>query len=460
MSMASAAPAPAQPVSKAAAPAGPPQQVATVVAIPAPAQQTISSTPTQTPESEILPVSIAKNGFTPSQAAEFLSRFNPQESMRGGDVSLFAFLNFTELFHTATIKRGGPAMELRKAPNTGIGKIRAKTDLGDLSLDEYLANPKSRAQGMVVIHRGRVVFEEYPGMREQDSHVWLSCTKTLSSHVIALLEEDGKIDVQRPIDFYVPQLRETAWAGTKVIDVLDMATGMDVDESNEARTAAPDSVLARMNLAGSGVAYDGKVERVIDVLRSAKRLKQPGEVFEESSANTLLLPVLAEAVQKRRWSDIFQSRIWSKMNVEGDLQIGLAPDGLALSHGMAISRLRDMARYGMLYTPSWNKVAREPLVSQAYLKKIQTGGRTDLYLRGAKGRQLAGSFGGEVPVSNSYQWDAVFSDGDIFKAGFMGQGLYVSPGKDVVIAWFSTAPKTDLTDYVRAIAKTCAGDRS
>jgi CubicO group peptidase (beta-lactamase class C family) len=452
-------PAATPPANPAAGSPQPLQQVSTVAA--SQGQSPPISVPSYSPgsEPEVLPVSIAKNGFTPAQAADFLARFSNQESLKAGDVSLFAFLNFTEVQHTATIRRSGPVAELKKAPNSGIGKIRAKTDQGDLSLDEYLANPRSRAQAMVVVHRGRIVYEQYPGMREQDNHVWMSCSKTLASHVIGLMEEEGKIDVQRPVDFYLPQFRDTAWAGTKVIDVLDMATGLDIEESADSRSGA-DSALVRMTLAGSGFSFNGKVERIVDVLRSVKRLKPPGDAFDYSSVATSMLTTLAETVQKRRWAEILQSRVWSKLYAEGDLQMGLGPDGFALSHGYAISRLRDMARYGMLYTPSWNKVAHEPLVSQTYLKKIQTGGRTDLYLRGAKGRLMAGSFGGDAPVANSYQWDAVFADGDIFKSGLMGQGLYVSPGKDVVIAWFSTAQRTDLSQYTRAIVKSFApGER-
>jgi CubicO group peptidase (beta-lactamase class C family) len=436
-----------------AAPQGVVPQVTAVMNQPRPSQ----SVGNIALEGDFLPVSAARNGFTPAQASDFLARFTPQESLKAGDVSLFALLNFPEIVPTATIKRSGRLTELKRVPNPEIGKIRGNTELGELSLDAYLTHARSRAQGMVVIHRGQVVYEQYPGMREQDNHVWMSCSGTLSSHVIAMLEEEGKIDVQKPIDFYVPEFKDTAWSGTKLIDLLDMTTGMEVEETDDARLD-PNSATTRMNFAASGIPYNGRVERMIDVLRSAKRLKPAGESFEYSSLVSLTLPVLAEAVERRRWSDIFQSRVWSKMTVEGDMQMGVAPDGLALSQSYAITRLRDMARYGMLYTPSWSKVAHERLVSAAFLKKIQKGGRSDLFLGGATGKRMAGSFAGDVPVSNSYQWDAIFADGDMFKAGSLGQGLYVSPGKDLVIAWFSTAQRTDLTHYARTIAKLVAGD--
>ncbi len=45
---------------------------------------------------------------------------------------------------------------------------------------------------------------------------------------------------------------------------------------------------------------------------------------------------------------------------------------------------------------------------------------------------------GEPARHNSYQWDFVMNDGDFFKGGFGGQGLYISPSRDLVIAFFGT----------------------
>jgi CubicO group peptidase (beta-lactamase class C family) len=200
---------------------------------------------------------------------------------------------------------------------------------------------------------------------------------------------------------------------------------------------------------------DGRVDRHVDVIRSAKKLHEPGQLFEYSSVNTQALVLLAEAVEHRPWPQILQERVWSKLNAEGDAMVSLTPDGVAMPCGFVSMRLRDLARYGMLYTPSWNRAAREQVVSADVLKKIQTGGRPAIYPKAmAEHFEKAKTFGGEVPVANSRQWDSVFADGDFFKSGMSGQGLYVSPGKDLVIAWFSTAPSTDLPGYARAIVTT------
>jgi CubicO group peptidase (beta-lactamase class C family) len=306
---------------------------------------------------------------------------------------------------------------------------------------------------MVVVHRGRVVLEQYPGMRDTDSHVWMSTAKTTAALVVRLLAEQGRIDVNQPIDKYMPALKGTAWEGTRVQDVLDMASGMDVVET-QANRENPRSLITRYNLAASGEANAAGVkESQFEVIRTAQRLRPAGEVFDYSSVNTTLLALLAEAVENKRWSDIFQQRVWSKMTVEGDMLVALAPDSTPQAHGLVATRLRDLARYGMLYTPSWKHAARERIVSDAYLRSIQTGGRKKIFSGGEIGDAMKTLyFPSDPPNANSWQWDGIWDDGDFYKGGVYGQGLYVSPRHDLVVVWFSTAMKSDLPDYARQIA--------
>jgi CubicO group peptidase (beta-lactamase class C family) len=306
---------------------------------------------------------------------------------------------------------------------------------------------------MIVVHKGCIVFEEYPGMQPSDYHVWMSIAKTITSLVVRLLAEDGKIDIEQPIDAYMPTLRDTEWAGTRVIDVLDMASGMDIVETQENRED-PHSVITRYNLAATGEANaGGEKESQFEVIRSANRMGMPGKVLDYSSLNTTLLALLAEAVENKRWNDIFQERVWSKMSVEGDMQVAIAPDSTPQTHGLVSTRLRDLARYGLLYTPSWSIAARKRIVSEAYVREIQTGGRKEIFLRGELGNRLVSSaFPASPPSTNHWQWDAIWDDGDFFKGGVYGQGLYISPAKDLVIGWYSTAMTSDLTQYARQIA--------
>lgn len=399
----------------------------------------------------------ARSGFTPEQARELRNGYSVRALISAGDVALFHFLDLGLWMETTPASRSGPVIPLAVELDPAIGQTRVESAGGGLPLLDYLRSDKSRAQGFIVLQGGRIIFEEYPGMRPTDNHVWMSISKTTASLVVRKLAEEGRVDVQKPIDSYVPDLRSTEWRGTRVIDVLDMTSGMDIVETQAAREDSR-SIISRYNLATTGDPNaDGKVESQWEVIRSARRLGPPGRSFDYSSLNTTVLAALAEVVEGRRWADIFQARVWGRMGVEGDMQVGIAPDGTAQPHGLLASRLRDLARYGLLYTPSWSKAARERIVGEEYTREIQTGGRKHIFLNGELGNRLmTASFPAHPPSANHWQWDAVWDDGDFYKGGVFGQGLYVSPGRDLVIAWYSTVMSSDLTQYARQIADDAA----
>ena len=101
--------------------------------------------------------------------------------------------------------------------------------------------------------------------------------------------------------------------------------------------------------------------------------------------------------------------------------------------------LRDVARFGLLFHPGGPRsVIPEPVVPEGYLSKIQSGGRPELFKQGPTGQAILRDLHGEHPRHNMHQWDYVMEDGDFFKGGYGGQGLYISPARDLVIAYFGT----------------------
>ena len=91
--------------------------------------------------------------------------------------------------------------------------------------------------GVVILHRGDMVFEHYPRQQPHDKPMFWSVTKVLVSTLMAILEERGEVDVSLPVDHYMPDLEDTAYAGVSVRAVLDMASGVDcgdeyVDQSS------------------------------------------------------------------------------------------------------------------------------------------------------------------------------------------------------------------------------------
>jgi hypothetical protein len=70
---------------------------------------------------------------------------------------------------------------------------------------------------------------------------------------------------------------------------------------------------------------------------------------------------------------------------------------------------------------------------------------------------------GESPLMNSYQFDAVFEDGALWKHGNLGQGIYIDPARDFVGVYYSTNGyippygEDKMPGYLRRAAKQVAG---
>lgn len=400
------------------------------------------------------PIAEFKDGFTTQQLAEFRSNYTLPYLLSGGDASVWWSMRTSEVMQTAVLPVRQPTMPLKQTLNPEIGKITADTkNFGTISLDKFMVHPESYAAAFIVVHKGQVVYETYPGMNPWESHVWMSSAKPMASLVIDLLIDEGKIDQDKTIGRHMPEFRDTGWADIKVIDVLDMTPGLNSEENDKTR-ADPDSIATRLFLAEFGIKYKGRHEAVVDVLKDAAPVGPPGTKLEYGSPTTEMLVLLAEAVTGEPYSQLVDNRIWSKVGADAPLMIHLSPGGVAAAHGVVSSRLRDLARFGMLYTPSWDNTASEQVVTPEIIERIRNGVRgRDFYRSGFDGPVFVSRLNDDTVISNSRQWDGVWEDGDFWKSGLQSQAIYVSPDRDLVIAAFSTnAPDDSIHRFLRPIA--------
>jgi len=101
--------------------------------------------------------------------------------------------------------------------------------------------------------------------------------------------------------------------------------------------------------------------------------------------------------------------------------------------GGLLARLRDMARFGLLFTPSYSVVSDRRIISEDHIERLESGGNPQL-LANARWGAPEGLAAGTIK-HNVYQWDLVFTNNDIFKGGWAGQGLLVNPDRDLVAVW-------------------------
>lgn len=357
----------------------------------------------------------------------------------GGELTRYCYLRMSEFFPQALIPREGAISSLARAEIPDVAAVETDTPLGHVTLRRFLQ--MAPIDGFLVVHNGRIAFEAYPRMRSTDKHQWWSITKTLASTLVALLDERGLVEVDQPIDSYLPELTRSGWNGVTVRDILDMTSGIDCLES--------DDPGAYTDPAAPFYSYEGtlgllpRTQRApgstYDYVAALPRLEAPGRIYQYASVNTFVLGWLAERLTQTPYADLLQREIWSHLGAESDALMVVSPHGAPASHGGMNSTLRDLARYGLLFTPSWGTVSQRRVISATYLHTIQRGGRPELFDTATSGRDAIRLLG-ERPRHNTYQWDVVMEDGDFFKAGYHGQGLWVSPARDLVVAYFGHGP--------------------
>ena len=345
--------------------------------------------------------------LTPSDVQKYHQQFDLTSWSFGGEISRYAYLRTSEFFPSAWIHRAGPISVLDYEAVAGIDQVKASTSLGDLDLVGYMA--VAPVDGWLVIQGGKIIYEQYPNMRTYDKHIWWSSSKTLAGTLVAMLEDEGQVSVDEPIETYLPKLTGTDWQGTPVIDILDMASGMSGLESDD-----PDAYTdpeSPYGLYEASLGFMPRSARTMDstyeYIASLERQKPSGHVFEYTSVNTFVCSWLAEKITGRSYPELISERIWRKLGAESDALMAISPYGAPGSHGMMNTTLRDKGRWGLLFTPSWAVVSQEKVISDAYIQRIQSGGRPKIWNAGTATQMLAQALP-DQPHHNTYHWDCVW----------------------------------------------------
>ncbi len=402
---------------------------------------------------DISPVSRWAGGFSTHDANRLRRAYSAVDFLSGNDVTAFAYLNLSEVLNTMPVVRGGDVAHLARNPMAQVAEIETVTDLGRMTLGEALDDPRSRLQAFMVVYKGEVVFEAFPGMPRNMKHLWNSASKTITGLVVFHLVQAGKIDLDAPVSRYLDFTAGSPIGDIRIEDVLHQRSGLDFEE-NIANFQNPGHPLGRA--LGSSVSARGVPQGpgIKDIVTEVPAHIPPNTAFEYSSANTQILGFVIEEVTQKPWNIVVSDLIWSRAGMEQDGLLGLSSASEGLHGGAFASTLADFARYAMLFLPSWNKVARQAIVPAGYLQSVYDTVNTGIYDKGEQGQRVSAAFGETGrPIGASYHWDAVFADGDLMKSGLGGQALYVSPETDTAVVYYSTTWQNSLSlfAYARAV---------
>ncbi len=354
--------------------------------------------------------------------------------------------NLHQIVPTVNVYRAGPVRELARRPMPQVAAFAVETPSGNMPYGKFLESEHSTTMGIVILHRGDVVFERYPRMQPYEKPIWWSVTKVFVSTVLAILEDRDLVDAGKPVEVYVPELKGSDFEGVRVRDLLDMASGVDCPDGDY--TDRRSCYMQFEASLGDAVRDEDSPDNPYDMLATLRvgRWAEPGTGFDYSGTNTFVLGWVVEKITGMPFQDALTREIWSRIGAEGDASIYAARHGIPLTSGGLMARVRDVARFGLLFTPSYTVVSDEKILSDRFVELLRNGGDPDL-LRNSRS-------GAPVPAGvkhNVYQWDRVFTNNDFFKGGWAGQGLLVNPDRDLVAAWVGYS-KDDAGSEVKPLA--------
>lgn len=306
-----------------------------------------------------------------------------------------------------------PTAEIANDPARVVSLPAAPAKLFD---ERFLADTDT--DGIVALHRGKVVFERYfNGMSAGTPHILMSVSKSL----LALVAGQMKLDVERKVTELVPELEGTAYRGATVRHLLDMRAGVAFNEDYLA-TSGP--IIEYRKATGWNPPDDppGDLRSFYQELGHTDR-SHWGR-FHYISPNTDLLGWVIERASGRRFADLASELLWKPIGAERSAYITVDRLGAPRCAGGFCATVRDLARVGLWMCRTGG----------AWIDDLEQGGDPAAWDAGSFVPYYPG-----LPMHYRSQWYALREAPPLlFGMGIHGQNLFVDRASEIVIAKLSS----------------------
>jgi CubicO group peptidase (beta-lactamase class C family) len=286
--------------------------------------------------------------------------------------------------------------------------------------------------GIAVLHRGKLIYERYFGaLKPHKPHIAMSVTKSFTGTLAGILIAEGRIDPQAPITDYVPELKDSAFGDARVHEAMDMTTGLVYTEIYTDRNSDVWGLRRANGMAPIEPGYQGATN-IFDFLRAQQKQGEHGNAFAYKTVNSDVLAWICRRASGLSLSDLLSERIWIPMGAEEDAYYHVDRIGTESGGGGLSTTLRDLARFGETIRHHGRFNGRQIVPSQV-VADIARGGDPAKF-KPAGYSTLPGA-------SYRNQWWVTHNAHGAFMArGVHGQGIYIDPKAEMVIARYASHP--------------------
>jgi CubicO group peptidase (beta-lactamase class C family) len=300
-----------------------------------------------------------------------------------------------------------PSKEIPAAQTTRELPVGPELTL-PIDLDAHIS--EQRYAGLVILHNGAIRLERY-SLEFNETGRWtsFSVAKSLTSTLVGIALNEGHIEsLDDPVSKYISGLENSAYDDVTVEQLLTMSSGIAWDETY----TDPNSDVARFN---NHVAEDGG-SNLVSYMAALPRAHPAGEVWNYSTGETNMIGVLVSEATGRSLADYLSEKIWKPYGMEQDATWLLNDDGTEISGCCIQASTRDFARFGQFILDG-AEINGERIVPDDWLDRATT-------------KRIGYGLPGQ---GYGFQW-WTYDDGAFAARGIFGQGIYLDPSRNLVIA--------------------------
>jgi CubicO group peptidase (beta-lactamase class C family) len=365
-------------------------------------------------------------GFPPASKAQVTLA-----NWRTAPFNRWSFQHVREIVPSAEIPNDPERVwSLRSAP-ADFSKFHIEHQGERLGLKAFLQ--RTATDGLVVLHRGEIITEAYEhGMTAQTQHLLMSVSKSILGVVAGILAHQGVLDLARPVTEIIPELGNSAYAGAKIRDLLDMRAGVHFDENYLATSGM---IIEYRKSHNWNPLEPGDVQS--DLRSFFQRLTETdgphGGRFHYVSPNTDLMGWVMERAAGKRYGDILSELLWRPMGAAHNAYITVDRLGAPRCAGGVCATVRDLARLGQLIVQNGRRDDVQ-IIPQTWIENVIARGDTDAWDRGDFINYFSGS-----PMHYRDKWYVMRGPQPLlFAFGVNGQHLFVDRENQIVIAKVSS----------------------
>ncbi|MCK0103650.1 serine hydrolase [Pseudohalocynthiibacter sp. F2068] len=286
--------------------------------------------------------------------------------------------------------------------------------------------------GMLILHRGEVVYERYFGCLEEDGkHAIMSMTKSITGLLGEILVAEGVLDDTLLVRDVIPEIGDSAFATATVREVMDMTTGVQYSEDY----SDPNADIWLYSAAASPLpkpeGYDGP-NGYWEYLQQVAPDGEHGAEFHYKTINSDMLGWMISRVTGKAVTDLASERLWSQMGAEKDAYQTVDGKGVPFAGGGVTAGLRDLGRLGQLLLDGGVAADGTRLFPAEVVETIAAGGDQS-------------KFKGFPTIPNgsytSQFWVFHNENGAYAARGVHGQTIYVDPTAEMVLVRLASYPR-------------------